>query len=136
VTEYAEVPDEVLTGLRAACAHLPEAYEEQAWTGRRWRVRKKTIAHVLALDSAEGPTTIMTFRASGDEIDALLGSGHPFFKAGWGGDVVGMVLDGDVDWAEVAELLTESYCVLAPKKLVAQVDRPHVPGDDEAPADA
>ena len=28
------------------------------------------------------------------------------------------------DWAEVAELLTESYCVLAPKKLVALVDRP------------
>jgi hypothetical protein len=27
--------------------------------------------------------------------------------------------DGDdVDWYDVAELLTESYCVLAPKKLV------------------
>jgi hypothetical protein len=35
-----------------------------------------------------------------------------------------MVLDEGVDWAEVTELLTESSCVLAPKRLVALVDRP------------
>lgn len=35
-----------------------------------------------------------------------------------------MVLDGQTDWDVVAELMTESYCVLAPKKLVALVDRP------------
>jgi hypothetical protein len=35
-----------------------------------------------------------------------------------------MVLDDGVDWDEVAELLTDSYCLLAPKKLVALVDRP------------
>jgi len=29
-----------------------------------------------------------------------------------------------LDWGEVAELVTESYCVLAPKKLVALVERP------------
>ena len=54
----------------------------------------------------------------------LRSAGHPFFYAGWGRDVVGMVLEEDTDWTEVAELLTESYCVLAPKKLVALVDRP------------
>jgi hypothetical protein len=54
----------------------------------------------------------------------LRSAGHPFFYAGWGRDVVGMVLDDSTDWTEVAELLTESYCVLAPKKLVALVDRP------------
>jgi hypothetical protein len=35
-----------------------------------------------------------------------------------------MLLDATTDWTEVAELLTESYCVLAPKKLQALVDRP------------
>jgi hypothetical protein len=50
--------------------------------------------------------------------------GYPFFKPGWGADVVGMVLDDDVDWDEVAELLTESYCVLAPKRLATMADRP------------
>jgi len=33
-------------------------------------------------------------------------------------------LEPATDWDEVAELMTESYCVLAPKKLVALVDRP------------
>ena len=35
-----------------------------------------------------------------------------------------MVLGDGVDWDEVAELLTESYCVHAPKKLVELVERP------------
>ena len=39
-------------------------------------------------------------------------------------DVMGMVLDNATDWDEVLELVTESYCLLAPKKLVAQVERP------------
>ena len=35
-----------------------------------------------------------------------------------------MVLDDDVDWDEVRELITESYCVMAPQRLVDQLDRP------------
>jgi len=34
------------------------------------------------------------------------------------------VTDGPVIGGEVAELVTESYCVVAPKKPVALVDRP------------
>lgn len=60
----------------------------------------------------------------GDEIAGLLAAGPHFFKPDWAADVVGLRLDADTDWTEVAELLTESYCVLAPKKLVALVDRP------------
>ena len=114
---------------------LPDAYEEEAWTGTRWRVRKRTFAHVLTVEAGhglrphraagvDGPTTLVTFRSSGPELEMLRAAGHPFFYAGWGRDVVGMVLEAATDWAEVAELLTESYCVLAPKKLVALVDRP------------
>ena len=33
-------------------------------------------------------------------------------------------MDDGVDWAEVRELLTDSYCLLAPRRLVAAVDRP------------
>jgi len=135
VPEYADVPAEVLVAVRQICLRLPDAYEEEAWAGTRWRVRKRTFAHVLTVeggsDSAhsraartDGPTTLVTFRSSGEELQMLRSAGHPFFYAGWGRDVVGMVLDADTDWDEVAELLTESYCVLAPKKLVAQVNRP------------
>ena len=38
---------------------------------------------------------------------------------------MGLTLDDATDWDEVAELVVESYCVLAPRKLVALVDRPH-----------
>jgi len=135
VPEYADVPAPILRKARAICMALPDAYEEEAWTGTRWLVRKRTFAHVLTVeggsDSAhtraartDGPTTVITFRAAGEELAMLRHAGHPFFYAGWGRDVVGMVLDDATDWDEVAELLTESFCVLAPKKLVALVDRP------------
>jgi len=39
-----------------------------------------------------------------------------------------LVLDDDrLDWGEVRELVTESYCLLAPKKLAAQVRHPGPP---------
>jgi predicted DNA-binding protein (MmcQ/YjbR family) len=122
--EYSDVPPEVVAALREVCMALPETGEQQAWAGMRWTIRKRTFAHVLAVDSPEGSVNVMTFRSSGDELDALRSAGHPFFRPGWGTNVVGMVIDDDVDWQEVAELLTESYCLLAPKKLVALVDRP------------
>jgi hypothetical protein len=133
--EYADVPAEILAELRPVCLRLPEAYEEQAWTGRRWRIRKRTFAHVLTIESgwppayhrampAEGPVTVMTFRSSGAELDALVSSGHPFYKPDWSPTVVGIVLGADTDWSEVAELLTESYCIMAPRKLIALVNRP------------
>ncbi|HYF47469.1 MAG TPA: MmcQ/YjbR family DNA-binding protein [Acidimicrobiales bacterium] len=122
-------PDESFVArVRPICLALPDAYEEQAWAGTRWLVRKKTFAHVVELDDL-GPSTVVTFRSQGDELDALRHAGHPYFYAGWGRDVVGMVLDEATDWDEVAELLTESYCVLAPQKLVALVERPPEPGE-------
>jgi hypothetical protein len=33
-----------------------------------------------------------------------------------------MVIDGDTDWAEVADLVTESYRICAPKKLARLLD--------------
>jgi hypothetical protein len=124
VTDYADVPADVLRQLRTVCLGLPDAYEEPAWAGTRWCVRRRTFAHVLTPDGPTGPHTVMTFRAADDELDVLSAIGHPFFRAGWGSNVMGMVLDGDTDWDEVAELVTESYCILAPRKLVALVDRP------------
>lgn len=117
----ADVPDDVTTRLRELCLALPDAYEEQAWVGTRWMVRKRTFAHVLGVE-AEGadPVVVLSFRSAGEELEALRRVGHPFFVLGWGRDAMGMVLD-DPDWDEVAELVTESFCVMAPKKLAARV---------------
>ena len=130
-----DVAPEVVDRLRSVCLALPEAYEESAWVGTRWRIRKKTFAHVLTIDAGrppgyaraaatDGPVTVLTFESSGPELAALSEAGHPFFKPPWRPTVIGMVLRARVDWDEVGELLTESYCVHAPKKLVESVERP------------
>jgi hypothetical protein len=132
--ELPEVPATVLAELRAVCLGLPDAYEEPAWVGTRWRVRNRTFAHVFEVHpdsppvlaraaATVGAATVVTFRATGPELVALTHIGPPFVNAGWGRDVIGMLLDATTDWTEVRELLTESYCVLAPKKLQALVHR-------------
>ncbi|MGI8792902.1 MAG: MmcQ/YjbR family DNA-binding protein [Acidimicrobiales bacterium] len=117
--DYLDVPVAILRRVRVACAHLPEAHEEQAFTGTRWRIRGHTLVHVLTRDYGQGPVTSMTVHAAGEELDALVAMGDHFYP-GWGGGLVAMVLrdDGTTDWEEVKELVTESYCLLAPKKLI------------------
>ena len=122
MNDYLDVPDAIVRRMRAACAHLPEANEEHAFAGVRWRIRGNTLVHVVTRDRAEGPMTYMTFHAAGAELEALVAMGDPFF-AGWGAGLVSMLLrdDGTTDWDEVKELVTDSYCLLAPKKLVARL---------------
>jgi len=126
--EYLAVPVEIVQRVRAACAHLPEAYEEQAFAGVRWRIRGNTLAHVVTRQSPSGPVTYVTFHAAGEELEALPAMGDPFYR-GWGAGLVAMVLrdDGTTDWSEVKELLTDSYRLLAPKKLIARL-RDELPG--------
>jgi hypothetical protein len=125
VPDYADVPADILRKLRDRCLALPDVAEEQAWTGRRFVVRRRNFAHVFARCNEHGElVTIVAVRSPDEERGALVASGHPFFRLGWGRDAIGMVLDQNTDWEEVREIVTESYCVLAPKKLVALVDRP------------
>ena len=120
--DWGQVPPELEQRLRAICLALPETHEEQAWNGRRWMVRRRTFAHVFVVEEAgQVSRPMMQFRSSPPELDALVHAGHPFFKAGWGHNVLGMVFDDAVDWDEVAELIADSYCAQAPKKLAALV---------------
>lgn len=124
-----DVPEGLETRLREICLDLPDAYEEQAWRGTRWMVRKKTFAHVLGIESEDrDPQVVLSFRSTGEELEILRHAGHPFFVLGWGRDAMGLVIDDETDWDEVRELLIESFCVLAPKKLIALVDRPPADG--------
>ena len=100
---------------------LPECHEEDAWVGVRSRVAGATVAHVFG---GEDQLFRITFRAEPEEVMAFQHLGAPYFKAEWGGNVVGMLVDDDTDWEELGELLTESYCLQAPQRLVEQVDRP------------
>jgi hypothetical protein len=120
-----DVPNDVEVRLREVCLRLPDAYEERAWVGTRWMVRKRTFAHLLGVEVDDANALIvLSFRSAGEELAMLSHAGHPFFVLGWGRDAMGMVLDDDTDWDEVRELVTESFCAMAPKKLIALVNRP------------
>ena len=71
--------------------------------------------------------TAVMFRSTGPELEVLQGIGPPYF-AEWK-DAVMMTVDDRTDWTEGAELLTESYRFLAPRKLIAQLE---LPEDDTA----
>jgi hypothetical protein len=100
---------------------FPECVEEAAWTGVRWRVGNATVAHVFG---GEDQVFRITFRADPDEVMAFEHLGAPYFRASWGRNVVGLVLDAATDWQELAELLTDSYCIQAPAALAERVPRP------------
>jgi len=127
-------PDaEVVAQLGAIALALPEAYEEDAWTGVRWRIRARTFAHVMVaqegyesafrdLTGVSDPTTVLTFRATGEELLALVHLGPPFYKPPWSPTIVGVVIDDETDWREIADLVTESYRFCAPQKLRRRLD--------------
>ncbi len=139
-----EPSPDVVRRLGTLALALPDAYEEDAWTGVRWRVRAKTFAHVMvAQEGYESayrditgdpePRTVLTFHASGDELLALTHAGWPFYRPPWSATVVGLVLDETTDWAEVAELVTESYRCCAPQKLVRLLSDPAGGTDRDRP---
>jgi hypothetical protein len=83
-------------------------------------VSRRVVARLFVLDPGGRETVALWIRATPDEREALSRSGHPYLRAG--PREVNVVLDGDTDWTEVAELVTESYLMMAPKKLAAEVE--------------
>lgn len=122
-----DVPEVIEARVRALCAALPEVVEQPAWRGVRWRVRTKTFAHVLGVvRPGAPPEVVLAFRSAGEEREALAHAGPPLLVLGWGRDAMGVTLDERTDWHEIRELVTESYRLLAPKKLVAALDAAEV----------
>lgn len=118
------MPSWMVEKVRAVLEPLPRVAEEAAWVGVRWRIGGATIAHLFG---GEDQLIRITLRGEPDEVAAFEHLGPPYFRAAWGGNVIGLTLDDATDWGEVAELLTDSYCLLAPEGLAAQVQRPDLP---------
>jgi hypothetical protein len=125
-----DVPRTILNRLRKACLALPETREEQAWVGTRWCIRKQTFAHVLMIAdgwppvyaraaATDGPVCVLTFQSAAPRVDPETFSRAPYFRPLWRPDILGRFLDTGVDWSDIAKLVTASYCLLAPKKLVS-----------------
>lgn len=115
----AKVLAEQLDRIRAIAMALPEATEELTWgTEINFRVRKKIFVF-------PGDGGGMTVKADREELPALLDDRRfrpaPYLaRGGW----VAMDFSrSSIDWGEIEELIHTSYCLIAPKRLGAQVQR-------------
>ena len=122
-----EVPADIVERIRTLCLALPEvtvrvdgSLTRTRSTAHSFDIRRRSFCLLVA---REGPTgkavPLLVLRAGPAEREALLSVGHPFFASRAGRDRIVVMLTDDTDWGEIRELVTDSYRILAPKKLTA-----------------
>jgi predicted DNA-binding protein (MmcQ/YjbR family) len=122
-----QIPADIVERIRTLCLALPEVtmrvdYSEVRQRSTAWSydIRRRSFCLLVAREGATGqPVPLLVLRASPEEREALLAVGHPFFAPRAGRNRIGVLLTGATDWAEIRELVIESYRILAPKKLIA-----------------
>ena len=113
-----------LESLRRICLALPEVEERLSHGEPAWFVQgKKTF--VVYADHHHDDRLAFWCAAPEGAQDVLVGSEpERFFRPpyvgvrGW----LGVYLDVPVDWGLIADLVADAYCMVAPKRLLAQVD--------------
>ena len=117
------MPSGPLARLRKVCLALPEAHEVEAWGEPTFRVRNKLFAMYAAPHNHHGGGRPAVWCKAAPGNQALMVRAEPerYFvppyvgPSGW----VGVWLDRNPDWSEVKALMTDSYRLVAPKKLAA-----------------
>jgi hypothetical protein len=125
-----EVPADIVERIRALCLALPEVTVRvdssrirARSTARSYDIRRRSFCLLIATEDSTGkPVSQLVLRADPDERDALLSIGNPFFASRAGHDRIRVLLTDATDWEEIRELVTDSYRILAPKKLTALLD--------------
>lgn len=118
-------PAHPLETLRRLCLDCPETTERLSHGEPTWFVRdKKTF--VTYADHHHDDRLAFWCAAPAGAQQTLVGSDPDRFfvppyvgHRGW----LGVYLDVPVDWDEIAELVADAYRVVAPKRLVAELDR-------------
>jgi hypothetical protein len=126
----AEAPADILERVRAMCLALPEVTVRVGYSLTRARspaqsfgIRRRSFCLLMAVEDPAGKSVpLLVLRAAPEEREAVLSRGHPFFASRASRDRIGVLLTDDMDWEEIREFVTESYRILAPKKLSALLD--------------
>jgi len=119
-----------LERVRNICCALPEVVERLSHGQPTFFVRGKTT-FVMFLDDHHGDGRLALWCAAPPGVQAQLVEQEPerFFRPpyvggrGW----IGVRLDRQLDWDEVAEICADAYRQVAPKRLAAQLDGGHHP---------
>ncbi|HEY0637839.1 MAG TPA: MmcQ/YjbR family DNA-binding protein [Pseudonocardiaceae bacterium] len=115
--------DEALQQLRRICATLPEVSERLSHGSPAFFVRdRKTLVMLLDDHHGDGRLAIWCPAPEGVQATLVAAEPHRFFRPpyvggrGW----LGLRLDVEVDWAEVAAIIEDAFRLVAPKTLVRQ----------------
>jgi predicted DNA-binding protein (MmcQ/YjbR family) len=115
------MPGQPIDRLRAICLALPEAVEKEAWGDPTFRVRDR----IFAMEKRGDGRVSFWCKAPPGSQTVLVGADPDRFfvppyvgRKGW----VGVRLDHEPDWEEVALLVRRSYRLIAPKRLAALVE--------------
>ena len=115
--------------MRTICLAFPEVTERPSHGAPTWFVRgQEDLRDVVAESGHHDIEFPHLWCAAPAGAQAELISANPdlFFRPpyvghrGW----LGVRLDRDPDWAEIAELCEDAYRVVAPETLVARLDEP------------
>jgi hypothetical protein len=116
--------DDPLERTRSLCLSLPEAFEQEAWGEPTFRVHKRIFAMYAGSERhgkgrpslwCNAPLGVQGYLVD-DRPDVFFVPPYVGVK-GW----IGVVIPA-VDDAELRELLVQSYCMVAPKRLQARVE--------------
>jgi hypothetical protein len=111
--------------LRRICSAFPEVTERPSHGAPTWFVRDKKSFVMLWADGHHDHTFAHLWCAApvGAQEELTAAAPGRIFRPpyvghrGW----LGVRLDGDVDWAEVAELCEDAYRTVAPATLVSRL---------------
>lgn len=119
-----------MAGVRKVCLALPEATERLSHGSPTFFVRdKKTFVMFLNDHHGDGRLALWCAAPVGAQAELVEQDPERFFRPpyvghrGW----IGVRLDRDLDWDEVAGICEDAYRQVAPKRLVALLDQERQP---------
>ena len=119
------MPDRALDRVRRLCLALPETAERLSHGAPTFFIRDKR-AFVMFLDDHHGDGRLAIWAAAPPGMQTMLVDGAPehYFvppyvgHQGW----VGVRLDRDLAWEEIAGVVEDAWLTRAPKRLAATLD--------------
>ncbi len=131
MTEHPEVFIEphIVDELRDICLEMPEAVASEAFGAPAFRVREKIFA--MTRRGPEDRPSVWMKGAPGRQEALVSAFPDRYYRPpyvgqhGW----IGCWLDDTAlpDWEEIEDLIVESYRLVAPKRLVKQMDAQETP---------
>lgn len=117
--------DDALRRLRTVCSELPEVTERLSHGASTFFVRgKRTVCYLTDDHHGDGRLALVCPAPSGTQEELTSSEPERFFRPpyvghrGW----IGLRLDRDPDWGEVAAIVEEAYRCVAPRTLVRRLD--------------